>query len=470
MIPVDSFRNRTVAVFGLARSGLASVRALVAGGARVLAWDDKPAQREAARALGAVPAPPDAEGWRGAAALVLSPGVPLTHPAPHPAVLLARELGMDVLGDVELFARLHPAAPVVAVTGTNGKSTTTALIGHLLAAERPTGVGGNLGTAVLDLEPLPAGGAYVLELSTFQIDLTRSLRPRVAVWLNLTPDHIDRHGDLAGYIRAKRRLLEMAPADATLAIGIDDATSAELAETMSAYGRRVVRISVGRPLEDGVYALDGTLFRAGGGRAERLASLAGIETLRGAHNAQNAAAAAAAVLALGFPAARLQAGLASFPGLAHRMERVAEANGIGFVNDSKATNADATARALASFETIYWIAGGLPKAGGLAGLEAWHPRIRRAFLIGKAAPAFAGQLGAAVPHEQAGDLETALEAAYAAARAEGLPGAVVLLSPACASYDQFDSFEHRGDRFRALARALAARESAPARAAGGASR
>ena len=469
MIVCPVFRGSTVAVFGLARSGLASIRALRAGGARVLAWDDHEDRRAAAAALGAEPVAPTASGWAGIAALVLSPGVPLTHPAPHPVVRLAAELGAEVLGDVELLARSCPEATVVAVTGTNGKSTTTALTGHLLqAAGVPVQVGGNIGRAVFDLDPPTAGSTLVLELSSYQIDLTRSLRPAVLVWLNLTPDHLDRHGDLDGYVAAKRRLIEMTPPGAAAVIGVDDAISAGVADLAVASGVRVTRIAVDRHLGAGIAAVDGRLWLDGGGCARLLADLAGIETLRGRHNAQNAAAAVGALLALGHGEAAAVAGLATFPGLAHRMEKVGEFDGVAFVNDSKATNADAAARALASYDTIYWIAGGLAKAGGIDALAPFFPRLRRAFLIGDAALAFAATLEGRVAAEQCGDLATAVAAAADAALGDRVDGATVLLSPACASFDQFRDFEARGDAFRALVADLVAARQAPRRAGGGA--
>ena len=457
MLRLPTYSGRRVAVFGLARSGLSAVRALAAGGAEVLAWDDDAGKRAAIAGLPVRLAPPDADSWAGITALVLSPGVPLTHPAPHATVNLARRLGARVIGDIELFAETRLAARVVGITGTNGKSTTTALIGHLLRSSgRAVAVGGNLGTPALDLPALPGGGTYVLELSSFQLDLTRSLRPQVAVWLNLTPDHLDRHGDLAGYIAAKRRLFDLAPADATLIVGIDDEPSRRQAEAMRAAGRKVVPIAVGRIIADGLYAMAGRIHRGG----ECLADLAGIETLRGQHNWQNAAASIAAGLALGLSASEMQAGLRSFGGLPHRMERIAVIDGVAFVNDSKATNAAAAARALASFETIYWISGGLPKAGGIASLSAYFPRIRQAFLIGKAAPDFAATLAGHVPCRQSGDLATAIAQAQAAAQADGAAEPVVLLSPACASFDQFANYEARGDSFRELVLAL---PGAPAR-------
>jgi UDP-N-acetylmuramoylalanine--D-glutamate ligase len=457
MIAVEAYRDRNVAVFGLGASGLASARALGAGGARVLAWDDAAPRRAAVAGERLSLVAPEA--WDRLAALVLSPGVPLTHPEPHPVVRLARARGAEVIGDVELFARARPGSGVVAITGTNGKSTTTALIGHLLnSAGRPAATGANLGRPVLDLEPLADRGIYVLELSSYQIDLTRSLRPAVAVLLNLSPDHLDRHGDMAGYVAAKRRLFEIADRDAVCVVGVDDDDSRKIAESLAAAGRGVVPIAVGRKFDYGLYAIDGEIWRAGMRGRDRIASLAGIESLRGTHNWQNAAAAVAAALSFGLDKVEIRRGLKSFPGLAHRMQRVAEIGGIAFVNDSKATNADAAARALAAYERIYWIAGGRPKAGGIASLGEFFPRIARAYLIGEAAADFARTLAGRVDYEISGDLVTAVKSAYRDASAAEGAGRVVLLSPACASFDQFANFEARGRAFARLAGELAARQ------------
>ena len=452
---VGTYRDRTVGVFGLGASGVSAARALDAGGAQVLAWDDVEARREAAASAARLRLdPPDA--WRDFSALVLSPGVPLTHAEPHPVVRLARRHGAEVIGDVELFARARPGSRVISITGTNGKSTTTALIGHLLAgAGLPAATGANLGRPVLDLESLADDGVYVLELSSYQIDLTHSLRPAVAVLLNLSPDHLDRHGDMAGYIAAKRRLFEMAERDAILVVGVDDDDCRGIAEAMLAAGRGVVPIAVGRSLDFGFYVVDGVIHRAGEQGRDEIASLAGIESLRGSHNWQNAAAAVAAAMSLGLDKETIQRGLRSFPGLAHRMQRLAEVDGVGFVNDSKATNADAAARALAAYDDIYWIAGGLPKAGGIASLAGYFPRIARAYLIGTAAPEFARTLEGRVPFEISGDLVTAVRSAYRDASAAEGAGRVVLLSPACASFDQFANFEARGEAFARLVRELA---------------
>ncbi len=463
MIPVSTFAGRDVAVFGLGASGLAAARALLAGGARVIAFDDAAAKRAEAEASGIPTLDLRHADWRSIAALVLSPGVPLTHPAPHWSVGLARNAAVEVIGDVELFCRERkaraPQAPFVAITGTNGKSTTTALVAHLLSnAGYDAQMGGNIGTAILSLEPPRPGRVHVIECSSFQIDLSPSLDPSVGVLLNVTPDHLDRHGAIEDYARIKERLVAGVPRDGAAIVGVDDNWCQAIADRLERQGTPVVRVSVRRPLADGLY-LDGTrIMRANGATARPIAQLVGIGALRGAHNAQNAACAIAAALALGLSAEAIQQGLVSFPGLAHRMEQVGRRGRVLFVNDSKATNADAAARALASFSDVYWIAGGRAKAGGIEPLAGYFPRIRKAFLIGEAADAFAKTLEGRAPYVIAGTLDRALELAASEAAACGAAEPVVLLSPACASYDQFANFEVRGAAFRGLAQALIASE------------
>ena len=449
MIEVFPFAGQPVAVFGLGRSGVSAAKALAAGGAEVWAWDDSEDQRAKAAAAGASLVDLYACDWSELSTLVLSPGVPLTHPAPHPVVDLAHAAGCEVIGDVELLARTMRSTRYVAVTGTNGKSTTTALIGHMLSfSGQDVEVGGNLGVPVLDLEPLEAG-SYVIEMSSYQIDLTVSLTWDVAVLLNITPDHIDRHGDFDHYAAVKKRIFHRQTSPRVAVVCVDDEPCRTLYEDLVAAGdQRVIPVAVGRPVAGGVYVIDGVLHDDTDGAAVALIDLTDIDSLPGVHNWQNAAAAFAAARANKVDAVVASACLRGFPGLAHRMERVAEIDGVAFVNDSKATNAASAARALACYETIYWIAGGRPKAGGIADLAPYFPRINHAFLIGEAAANFAETLGDDVAHSQCGDLETAVE--RAAAMAHGREAAVVLLSPACASFDQFTDFEARGDAFRRL--------------------
>src|ERR1700681_801902 len=451
MIPVTSFEGRKVAVFGLGASGLASASALFAGGADVVGWDDQAARIAHATQAGIPTTDLREVDWSKIAALVLAPGVPLTHPAPHWSVGLARSAGVEVIGDVELFCRerrkVAPDSPFVAITGTNGQSTTTALIAHLLnAAGHSAEFGGNIGTAILSLEPPRPGHAHVIECSSYQIDLAPSLDPLIGILLNVTEDHLDRHGTLRDYAAVKERLV--ARAQKAAIIGVDDNWCQAAADRIDHAGKTVVRVSVRRPLSDGLYVEGEQVMRAAGGTARPIALLGGIGSLRGTHNAQNAACAAAAALAIGLDPKAIQQGLWSFPGLAHRMEEVGRKGGILFVNDSKATNADAAARALACFDDIFWIAGGKPKTGGIVSLAEFFPRIRKAYLIGEAAQDFAATLDPAVPHVIAGTLERAVAAAASDAEASGLKAPVVLLSPACASFDQYPNFEVRGDAFR----------------------
>jgi UDP-N-acetylmuramoylalanine--D-glutamate ligase len=459
MIPVTSFAGKKVAVFGLGGSGLASARALQAGGAAVIAGDDGAERLTEAAQAGIATADLRTISWSDIAALVLTPGAPLTHPAPHWSVLLARQAGVEVIGDIELFCRERrrhaPDAPFVAITGTNGKSTTTALIAHLMrVAGYDTQMGGNIGTAILSLEPPRKGRVHVIEMSSYQIDLTPSLDPTVGILLNLSEDHIDRHGTMAHYAEVKERLVAGVQPQGTAIVGVDDGFCRNIADRLERNGKRVVRVSVRNPLPYGVYVEHETIVRAAGGARSEIARIGGIGSLRGLHNAQNAACAAACALALGLAPDTLQNGLRSFPGLAHRMEQVGRLGDVLFVNDSKGTNADAAAHALSSFAEIFWIAGGKPKQGGITSLSGYFPRIRKAYLIGEAAKEFAATLGEQVPHEISETLDVAVANAARDAEASGLKDAVVLLSPACASFDQYRNFEIRGARFRELVQAL----------------
>ena len=459
MIAVRSFAGKTVAIFGLARTGLASARALRAGGAHVIAWDDNSAARDLGHDAGAEITPWREWSWETIAALVLSPGIPLTYPRPHEVVVHAKAAHVPVIGDAELFAReIRPdpngsgKAPVIAVTGTNGKSTTTALIGHILAsAGFDAQVGGNIGRAVLELAPPDSKTVYVLEMSSFQIDLTPGLHPDIALLSNLTPDHIDRHGSMGNYAAIKERLLRQVPQDGHVIVGVDDNYGAAIFTTLSAGGGPVATpVSVGKILGRGIFVVDGALYDAQNQRAIKVMAMEEAPRLPGAHNWQNIALAYAAAKILVKDARVIAAAIAGFPGLAHRMEEVGRIDKVRFINDSKATNADATARALACYTDIYWIAGGKPKEGGIASLAEHFPRIRKAYLIGEAAQAFAGTLDGKVAYDVSGTLDKAVAAAAADAAVSSAPAPVVLLSPASASYDQFKDFEQRGDAFRAL--------------------
>ncbi len=452
MIPVRGFEGRKVALFGLGGSGIATAKALAAGGAHPICWDDNEASLAKAAAEGLALADLTAADWSAFAALVLSPGVPLTHPVPHPLGGLAKAAGVPIIGDIELFClerqRIAPQAPVVAVTGTNGKSTTVALIAHVLReAGRNVELGGNFGPPILSLEPPRMDRVHVLECSSFQIELAPSLAPTVGVLLNISPDHLDRHGTLERYAEIKSRLVGAAD---VAVIGVDDSRSSMIADHLEQAGRKVIRVSVRNPLADGIVVRGGGIYAVAAGAEEEIARLDGIRTLRGDHNAQNAAAAAAVARSLGVGDEEITKALTTFPGLAHRMEEVGKVGRILFVNDSKATNSDATARALASFNHLYWIVGGRPKSDGIETLAPLFPRVAKAFLIGESAETFARTLEGRVSYEISETLERAVAAAIGVAMDSNEEEPVVLLSPAAASYDQFNNFAERGDKFREI--------------------
>jgi UDP-N-acetylmuramoylalanine--D-glutamate ligase len=464
MIPVPGFEGRRIAVFGLGRSGITAARALKAGGAVPVLWDDSVSSRMQAEAEGFDVADLTVADWSGFAALVLSPGAPLTHPEPHWTVGKAKAAGVEVIGDIELFARAIAALPesdrprVVAITGTNGKSTTTALIGWVLKqAGMTVHVGGNIGIGVLALPAPTADAVYVIEVSSYQLDLTTGFAPDVAILTNISPDHLDRHGGMDGYVAAKARLFQAMGPQAVALVSLDDDSSRGIAATLSAAGRHVRTVSTEVAAE--IRVADGVLSIAG----DPVASLIGARSLPGRHNAQNAAFAWGAARALGVPRAVAAKGLMTFPGLAHRMETVGTLGDVRFINDSKATNTDAARQALLSYPSVFWIAGGRAKTGGIEDLADLFPRIARAYLIGEAAPDFARTLSG-VSHQISGDMASAVAqaAADAAEVAETDGPQVVLLSPAAASFDQYPDFEARGEAFRAAVLALGATPAAGA--------
>ncbi|MEL6583054.1 MAG: UDP-N-acetylmuramoyl-L-alanine--D-glutamate ligase [Pseudomonadota bacterium] len=460
MIPVRGYQGRKVGVLGLGRSGLAAARALEAGGATPICWDDGEAARAAAEAEGfAVEDLTRDKPWDGIAALIVSPGIPHLYPQPHKAVLAAQAHGAVLDNDVGLFFRsfatpewgeMDTPPRVICVTGSNGKSTTTALIHHMLAEiGRPTQMGGNIGRGVLDLEPGEDGDVIVLELSSYQIELARALAPDVAVFTNLSPDHLDRHGGMGGYFAAKRRLFAEGGPERAI-IGVDQLEGRFLAAQMrerESDGDPVIRVSNTKLTGDGwhVFARKGWLTEWRRGRQMTSFDMRGFTGLPGAHNHQNACHAYAACRALGIGPRQIEGAMASFGGLRHRCQIVGEKDGVRFVNDSKATNADAAEQALKAFDKIRWIVGGVPKEGGITPLVGLMDRVEKAYLIGDAAEAFARTLGEK-PHSVAGTLE----AAFGQAVADAQPGETVLLAPACASFDQFPSFESRGEAFEAL--------------------
>ena len=467
MIPVQGVEGQTIAVLGLGRSGKATAAALAAGGATVIAWDDGNDTRDAAAADGLtiVDLTRD-DAWTSVAALIASPGIPHLYPKPHPVIAKAYALGVPVDNDIGLFFRSYATADwegfdraprVIAVTGSNGKSTTTALIHHILdQSGRPTQMGGNIGTGVLSLEPAIDGEVVVLELSSYQTELARALTPDVAVFTNLSPDHLDRHGGPGGYFAAKRRLFSEGGPDRAV-IGIDEIEGLYLANqlSMGPADDRVIRVSSGQKLDGtawSVFARKGFLCEYRKGRQAASIDLREVRGLPGAHNHQNACAAYAACRAVGLAPREIEAAFHSFAGLPHRSQTVAEIGGVRFVNDSKATNVDAAAKALQAFERIRWIAGGLGKEGGIGALAPYLDRVTKAYLIGHSARDFALEVGQ-TPYEIA---ET-MEAAVARAAAEAQPGETVLLAPAAASFDQYPNFEKRGEHFTDLVKALASR-------------
>ncbi|MEM6622107.1 MAG: UDP-N-acetylmuramoyl-L-alanine--D-glutamate ligase [Pseudomonadota bacterium] len=457
MIPVTAYEGERVGVLGLGRSGIATARALRAGGATPVCWDDTAAIREAETAFEIADVSREREA-ADLAALIVSPGIPHLYPQPHKAVQRAWDNGIPVDNDVGLFfAALADLEPddedegpdpkVIAVTGSNGKSTTTALIHHVLRhAGRRTQMGGNIGRGVLDLEPPRMGEVIVLELSSYQTELARTLAPDVAVFLNLSPDHLDRHGGAGGYYAAKRRLFEAGVPELAI-VGIDEMEGRHLAGTQSQ--PTVISVKTRPKGEARSVFMNRHHLTEWRGRQLMAIDMRPAETLKGAHNHQNACAAYAACRAVGVAPRQIEPALMSFPGLAHRMEKIAEIDGVAYVNDSKATNADAAEKALLSYDRIRWIAGGLPKEGGIQPLVPLLGRVAKTYLIGEAAPDFAATLAGA-PHQICGTLD----AAIAAARAAAEPGDTVLLAPACASFDQFPSFEARGEAFRAAVESL----------------
>jgi UDP-N-acetylmuramoylalanine--D-glutamate ligase len=461
MAALPSLKDKTVAVMGLGKAGLAAARALQGSGAEVWAWDDKPEARVAGQAIGLHLVDLSTADLTGIDMMVWSPGIPHRYPTPHPASERARLFGLAPICDVELLARACPMARFIAVTGTNGKSTTTTLTGHVLAASgAAVAVGGNLGTPAIDLPPLDSDGTYVLELSSYQLELLDRAAFDIGVLLNITPDHLARHGGMPGYVRAKASLFDRMRPGGVAIVGVDDEPCREICDRLGANGRAyVIPVSAERRVPGGVSAPDGVLVDDCDGHALPVIDLAAVTALPGRHNWQNACAAYAAARAAGVTGDAVARALRTYPGLAHRQETIAVIDGVRYVNDSKATNADAAEKAMVCYEAIYWILGGQAKEGGITSLEPLFGRVRRAFLIGEATPLFARTLQGRVPFDECGTLAVAVQRASRAAVADGVAGAVVLLSPACASWDQFTSFEHRGDEFRRFIAGLPGRRS-----------
>jgi UDP-N-acetylmuramoylalanine--D-glutamate ligase len=461
MFPVTTFKGQKVAVFGLARTGIAAALALGAGGAEVCAWDDDQVARDAAFAAGITPVDLSALSFEGLSAFVMSPGVPIYGPKEHWSVAKANAANVPIIGDIELLAREINALPegdrpkIVAITGTNGKSTTTALIAHILSASGfEVRMGGNIGTGVLALDAPRRGAVYVLELSSYQLDLVSSLRANAAIHLNVSPDHLDRHGDMARYAAAKRAIFNNQEHNDWAIVGVDDDWGMALCTRLNAAnGRVVVPISSGQALGKGVCALGSMLWDNLEGRSYMAADLSLARALPGSHNAQNAAAAYAAARAIGVPSDAITKALSSFPGLEHRLQEIAQVGPVSFYNDSKATNADATAQALAAFPRSRWIVGGQAKSDGIDGLVSLFPNVTKAYLVGEAAAAFGEKMGEVLEHEMCGTIDVAVARAYADAVDSGQQETIIL-SPACASFDQFTDFEARGRHFTACVKGI----------------
>ncbi len=468
MIELGFLKGKTVAVLGLGKSGMSTARALSAADATVLAWDDS--RPEAATSLDGVTGTDLREvDLAEVEMLVLSPGIPKCNPAPHVVVARAHEAGCLIVSDIDLLGQAQPDARYLGVTGTNGKSTTTALIGHILTKTGPpTQIGGNLGIPALSLKPLDASGWYVLELSSYQLETVSAVEWDIAMLINVAPDHLDRYADMDDYVDTKRKIFSRQPADGVAIIGIDDDWSRATYDQLSGKSdRRVIPISAETEIPGGVFVRHGLLIDATGSAEQTVIDLRTVPTLPGSHNRQNAAAAYAAALSVGIAPDAIAEAMRGFPGLRHRQELIGTVGSLSFVNDSKATNPDAAARALACYDRVYWIVGGLPKQGGLEVLTPHLGRVAHAFLIGEAAGMLAEFLDGAVAFTQCGEIGAAVEAAVRQAEADGDKGgdAVVLLSPACASWDQFANFEARGDAFVSAARALARRSTGPAQPA-----
>jgi len=457
MIKAVTFQGQTLAVFGLGRTGITAALSLAKGGADVWAWDDNEAAREAAKAQGVSVKDLNEATWSEFEAMVLSPGVADTLPKAHWTAEKAKAAGVPIICDIEIFAREVAALPedqrpkIIAITGTNGKSTTTALIGHVLkACGKDAEIGGNIGRGVLDLDKVHAGKHYVIELSSYQLERTQSLRANAAVFLNLSPDHLERHGDMAGYEAAKIRIFYNQTSADTAVIGVDTKETKRIfSELKAKNGRRIIPISTRKSLGRGVSVMNGKLYSNVHGKCREICDLSQAKALEGKHNHQNAAAAYAAVQSLGIDPKVIGEAILSFPGLAHRMETIGSAGPVRFVNDSKATNADAAMQALKSYKNIFWIAGGVAKAGGIEPLAKHFPNITKAYLIGESSPDFHKTLTKKkVAHKVSGTLEKAILCATRDAMQSGKSNPIILLSPACASFDQFKNFETRGEAFR----------------------
>lgn len=447
MITPQPFKDQKIAVLGLGRSGRSVVKSLREAGAQVLAWDDQQEARDAAENQGISLTNLNVIDWQQVDHLILSPGIPHHYPAPNPIVAQAQIAGIRPLSDFEILYRSQPDARYIGITGTNGKSTTTTLIGHILKeSQERSEVGGNLGIPVMDLNPLKKGETYVLEVSSYQLEISPNLHFNVGVLLNITPDHLERHGGMEGYIAAKKLIYRNMTSDDTLVISVDDAPSMMIYEGLKNIGKvNLIPISICKVLSDGVYVKDGILYE----KSQAIFDLKGLSRLKGQHNWQNIAATYGALRSIGLKPDVIVKGVESFPGLAHRQQEVARFKNVTFINDSKATNAEATSKALVCFNdaSLYCLLGGRPKEGGIQSLKPYFSIIKHAFLYGEAASSFALTLEGNVPYTMCKTLKEATTLSAQMAFQDQSPNKVVLLSPACASFDQFKDFEERGEAF-----------------------
>lgn len=457
MIIVDTFAGQNVVVLGLGRTGKAAAKAIEAGGGRVHVWDDNSSLRTEARNMNFQVTDPLLFDWKTVSALVISPGIPHTFPEPHPVALKARNAGIPIISDVDLLGRTQTAAKYIGITGTNGKSTTTALIGHILkCARQEVQVGGNIGIPALNLEPLAADGFYVIEMSSYLNEITRSISFDAAVLLNITPDHLDRHGSMEGYVAAKEMIFQNQRPGSIAVVGLDDSRCTRIYNNLKASRLvNVVGISYRKPVKGGVYYVDGVFVDdAFDSNSVILDASTASGFAPGLHR-QNICAAYAVCRHLGFSRSMVLESIRSFPGLIHRQQLAGIVDDISYINDSKATNMASAKEALNNFDDIFWILGGRMKGESLSSLSEYFPKVRKAFLIGEAIDSFAQVLqSAGVPYVESGDLKQAVQDARRAALVSGISKPTVLLSPACASFDQFDNFEARGEMFCQLVKDL----------------
>ena len=456
MIDVFAFSGFPVAVFGLGRSGLSAAKALMQSDADVWAWDDDPGAREIARFEGINLVDLYKSDWSLLTTLVLSPGIPHLFPSPHPIAEMAVKANVEIICDIELLGRSQRLANTIGVTGTNGKSTTTALIGHIMQLSgKQAEIGGNLGTPVLDLEALGEGGTYIIEMSSYQLERNFSITFDVAVLLNISPEHLDRHGGMDGYIRAKKLIFHRQTSPRVAVIGVDDPFARGIYDQLCNAGdQNIIPISAKEYVSGGVYVDNGILIDDTENKKDPVCDLREIPSLAGAHNAENAAAAFAACKSVGVAPHAIMACLQSYPGLVHRQEVFEIVDGTIFINDSKATNGDAAARALACYKNIYWIAGGRPKDTMLNACEEYFPNVDHIYLIGEAAISMAEFVKNRLDFTISGDIKNAINQAIKDIKKAGKENAIVLLSPACASFDQFKNFEERGDFFKDIVLSL----------------